>query len=151
MENVTICRATAAMVDDIAALEPLCFTDPWSHAGIENAVTSPLGCWYCAYLGKKLLGAFGAQVIAPEAEILTVGTHPDYRHRGVARALLDAFFTENPNVDTVFLEVRRSNIAAQKLYAGYGFTAYGVRPSYYEHPVEDAILMSWTRPGEELC
>lgn len=151
MENLTICRAGIGMVDDIARLEPLCFSDPWSRAGIESAVTSPIGRWYCAYLGKKLLGALGVQVIAPEAEIITVGTHPDYRHRGIAHAMLDAFFAEAADVDTIFLEVRRSNAAAQSLYAAYGFTAYGVRASYYEHPVEDAILMSWTRPGEELC
>lgn len=39
------------------------------------------------------------------------------------------------------LEVRISNIAAQKLYTKYGFRPEGFRKNYYQDTKEDAIIM----------
>jgi ribosomal-protein-alanine N-acetyltransferase len=39
------------------------------------------------------------------------------------------------------LEVRRSNMAAQRLYAKGGFSEHSVRKNYYTQPVEDAIVL----------
>ncbi|MCD0152611.1 GNAT family N-acetyltransferase, partial [Streptococcus agalactiae] len=41
----------------------------------------------------------------------------------------------------VFLEVRYSNIVAQKLYERCGFVVLGKRKNYYHDPIEDAIVM----------
>ena len=43
------------------------------------------------------------------------------------------------------LEVRRSNVAAQRLYAGLGFSTRGVRRLYYTNPEEDALIL-WRGP-----
>ena len=40
------------------------------------------------------------------------------------------------------LEVRRSNVAAQRLYAAAGFQVTGVRRDYYTQPAEDALVLS---------
>ncbi len=151
MGKITILPAAPAMLDGMAALERLCFSDPWSRESLAGALQSPCGLWLCAYQGACLAGSLGAQVLFPEAEILSVGVHPDFRRRGIARMLLSAFFARAAQVERVYLEVRRSNTPAQALYAAFGFVACGVRRSYYEHPVEDAVLMSWTRPKEEIC
>jgi ribosomal-protein-alanine N-acetyltransferase len=42
----------------------------------------------------------------------------------------------------VYLEVRRSNLAAQELYTKFGFETTGVRPRYYSNNHEDAIMMT---------
>jgi ribosomal-protein-alanine N-acetyltransferase len=42
--------------------------------------------------------------------------------------------------ETVQLEVRASNLAAQGLYESFGFTRAGIRARYYSNPREDAIL-----------
>ena len=47
----------------------------------------------------------------------------------------------NDSETTLFLEVRASNVIAQKLYQNLGFKAYHTRKNYYQDPVEDAILM----------
>ena len=39
------------------------------------------------------------------------------------------------------LEVRASNVAAQRLYASFGFAAAGVRRDYYRDPREDGVVM----------
>jgi ribosomal-protein-alanine N-acetyltransferase len=40
------------------------------------------------------------------------------------------------------LEVRRSNLAAQKLYESMGFAVTGIRKGYYSDDGEDAFLMA---------
>lgn len=151
MEMFVVLPAAPDMLAQMAQLEQLCFSDPWSEESLSCALQSPCGLWLCAYSGGCLAGTLGAQVLEPEAEILSVGVHPDFRRRGIARMLLMQFFTRCAGVEHVYLEVRRSNLAAQALYAAFGFSPCGIRKSYYEHPAEDAILMSWTRPEEEPC
>jgi ribosomal-protein-alanine N-acetyltransferase len=41
-----------------------------------------------------------------------------------------------------FLEVRRGNIAAWKMYRKFGFEEIGVRQKYYSDNGEDAIMMN---------
>jgi ribosomal-protein-alanine N-acetyltransferase len=40
------------------------------------------------------------------------------------------------------LEVRQSNLAAQRLYQKFGFLAVGERQGYYQDTKEDAVLMT---------
>jgi ribosomal-protein-alanine N-acetyltransferase len=39
------------------------------------------------------------------------------------------------------LEVRRSNLAARRLYERFGFELMGLRPRYYARPDEDALVL----------
>lgn len=73
-----------------------------------------------------------------EREILNLAVDPAYRRLGIARSLLkDALQTPA----LYFLEVRESNVAAQKLYESLGFVEAGRRPHYYRLPDETAIVM----------
>ena len=61
------------------------------------------------------------------------------RQRLLGRGLLAAYAL---GARTAFLEVRRCNLAAQAMYAAFGFDSVGVRPRYYQDNHEDAILMT---------
>ncbi len=78
-----------------------------------------------------------------EWELLNVAVSPHFRRRGVASLLMDKLFIVQP--DTVFLEVRESNLAAQVLYKKYGFLPVGVRRNYYQDPTENAIVMRFQK------
>ena len=68
---------------------------------------------------------------------------PEFRRRGVARALLRAglkYFRKR-RVEEVFLEVRESNHSAQSLYLSSGFRPVGQRAAYYRNPKEDALVL----------
>jgi len=67
------------------------------------------------------------------------------RRRGAARALLDDLLTHARalNVDSITLEVRVSNFAAQGLYRCHGFRMVGLRRRYYRDTGEDALVMEW--------
>lgn len=86
------------------------------------------------------------------ADLLTIATVPAARRRGLARAMLTELVevARGHGCRAVLLEVRASNEAAQRLYAGHGFRALGVRRRYYVAPVEDAVVMRLDlrgRPG----
>lgn len=74
-----------------------------------------------------------------EYEILNVAVDPRFRRRGLAQTLIRNHQNKFPG--TCFLEVRQSNHAARKLYLSLGFEEAGVRPGYYDHPPEAAIVM----------
>ncbi|MEL7543979.1 MAG: GNAT family N-acetyltransferase, partial [Pseudomonadota bacterium] len=80
-------------------------------------------------------GLLDARRIGEEIEILDVLTHPDYRRRGVARALFSALHNCAANahgpITRIILEVREDNEAARALYAAFGYVPFGRRKNYY--------------------
>ena len=52
-----------------------------------------------------------------------------------------AFAKEN-GFEQLNLEVRSDNARAIRLYEKYGFQRAGLRPGYYQHPKEDAVIMT---------
>ena len=73
-----------------------------------------------------------------ELEIKNIAIHPDFQGQGLASFLLTEVSTFS---GTLFLEVRKSNLAAQKCYEKFGFKIYHTRKNYYDKPLEDALLM----------
>jgi ribosomal-protein-alanine N-acetyltransferase len=82
------------------------------------------------------------QLVVDELHIHTLVVHPGVRRGGLGRRLLRTVLheAESVGVTSSTLEVRRSNIAAQRLYEGAGFARSGVRPGYYPAPLEDALV-----------
>lgn len=75
-----------------------------------------------------------------EAEILNLAIALPSRRKGLARGLLLAVLPDFPG--RVFLEVRRSNRPARRLYELFGFRITGERPAYYSEPLEAAVVMT---------
>ena len=85
-------------------------------------------------------------VIGDELHINTIAVDPARRRRGLGRALMEAVLAQvaEEEVTRATLEVRRSNLAAQRLYERLGFAVAGQRRNYYSHPEEDALIL-WRR------
>jgi ribosomal-protein-alanine N-acetyltransferase len=79
-----------------------------------------------------------------EAELYQIAVDETARRRGVADLLIkDALeFAEKNNLISIYLEVRKSNTPAIRLYKKHGFTVAGHRRKYYSYPTEDAVVMS---------
>lgn len=80
---------------------------------------------------------------ADALDIIAIGTAPESRRRGLARALLMALlqFARAHQVSRVLLEVRTSNVAAINLYQSFGFIVGRTRTHYYSNPTEDGVEM----------
>ena len=68
---------------------------------------------------------------------------PSARRLGVGRRLIDAFFerVRARGGETVYLEVRESNLPARTLYGSVGFETVGIRRNYYHRPDENAVIL----------
>ena len=131
-------------VPQIAKLEKECFSTPWSEASLEQALFDPQASFIVAEAEDGfILGYAGLHVILDEGYIDNIAVDADARRHGVASALLDVYCRFGAEkLAFLTLEVRPSNEAAVKLYEKYGFQEAGRRKDYYEHPKEDALIMT---------
>ena len=143
-------RAAARDVSGIAAIEEICFSDPWCERDILGYVSTEGGMCFVALREGRVIAYILGRLIAPEAEIYRIAVLPEERRRGVGYRLLDlAMKTERGRgLETVFLEVRSENTAAINLYTAYGFERAGIRKKYYKDPVDDAIIMLKAHPDD---
>ena len=78
-----------------------------------------------------------------QAHINNLAVRPELRGRGLGTHLLESVLDEAARLGATHatLEVRRSNVAGQRLYERAGFELAGVRKNYYTKPVEDALIL----------
>lgn len=133
-------------VSDVAAiaeLEKRCFSDPWSADSIASELVNPLSYWLVAEVDGQVAGYVGSQSVLDAADMMNIAVSPEYRRRGVAKALVNeliAYLSQN-DVIALLLEVRVSNQPAITLYEKMGFQQVGRRPNYYRNPREDALIL----------
>ena len=140
---MTFTEMKAEHVPQVAALEKLCFADPWSEMSIASELRSIWSYWVVAVCEEQVVGYIGSQSSYDETDIMNVAVHPDWRRRGIAESLIDCLIQElkNRGSRALMLEVRDSNEAAKALYEKLGFRQVGLRKNYYRNPKEDALIL----------
>ena len=136
-------KMNATHVPQIAELEKLCFSDPWSEKSIETELSCRLSVWLVALEGEQVVGYVGSQTVIDESDMMNIAVHPDFRRRGIAEALvaeLEAALRQRGS-RALTLEVRDSNASAIALYEKLGFAQVGLRKNYYRNPKEDARIL----------
>ncbi len=130
-------------VPQIAALEALCFHDPWPEAAIASELENPLSLWLVALEGDTVAGYVGSQTVLDGSDMMNIAVHPDFRRRGIAGALVNALvpLLYQRGSRSLALEVRASNEPAIALYEKLGFSQAGRRKNYYRNPKEDALIL----------
>lgn len=141
----------------LAALHALAFADPapsgpaWDQAAFAGLLAMPgIEGWIQTEGGRPRALALWRMVL-DEAELLTIGTDPAARGRGLGRALLTHGLQSlmARGVAKIFLEVAVTNTAAIALYASAGFANAGRRRGYYQHAGRsiDALVMMLEPPA----
>lgn len=144
--NIVIRDLVAADVEAVSKIEEETFSMPWSAEDFLEMVEADYAYYYVAEADGKIAGCCGIRNIAGEGEITNVVVAEKYRGQGIGRALMEYMLIEAPlhGIGDCTLEVRVSNAPAISLYESLGFKGEGVRPRFYEKPVEDALIM-WKR------
>jgi ribosomal-protein-alanine N-acetyltransferase len=134
---------------DAVAVAILASTAPqiaqWSADDYAQLLSIGYTAWVAATPeAAQLLGFIVLRVIPPEAEILNLAVDPAFRETGIGGDLLKAALEDlaQRQAQRLYLEVRPSNTPAISFYQKHLFTLAGVRPNYYQHPPEAALLMS---------
>lgn len=130
-------------VPQLAALEKLCFSSPWSERSIASELDNPLSYWLVAISGERVVGYVGSQSVMGEADMMNLAVLSDMRRVGIAQGLVERLIKalKERHVHSLTLEVRASNEPAKALYAKLGFATVGRRPRYYQNPKEDALIL----------
>lgn len=130
-------------VAQIADLEALCFSAPWSESSVSSELMNPLSLWIVALDGQVVAGYVGSQSVLGEADMMNLAVRPEYRRQGVGEQLVESLIDRlrDSGVHSLTLEVRTSNDPALALYKKLGFIQVGCRPRYYANPKEDALIL----------
>lgn len=142
MNEAYIRNLTEKDLDAVAALESLCFAEPWSASSLR-LLLGEAAVGYVCLQNDIILGYGGMLYALDEGQITNIAVHPNARRGGHGRAILTALIADaiQKGLEQIALEVRRSNEAAIALYQGAGFFEAGIRKGFYKHPTEDALVM----------
>jgi ribosomal-protein-alanine N-acetyltransferase len=131
-------------LDCIMEIEPQIYSHPWSRGNFADSLHAGYSCWVYEAEGQ-FIGYAVMMSILDEAHLLNISIARDFQGCGMGRAFLIHLVNvaRGHGAQTMFLEVRPSNLAARSLYDSMGFNEFSVRKGYYpaKHGREDAILM----------
>lgn len=170
--SYTVRRMREEDIPQVVEIEKIAFSRPWTKSIFKAALLLPYAAYYVAVeessgedtgedtgdnigdktgdnIPDKIVGMCGVKKIFEEGDISNVAVHPAYRGRGISRKMLEILMSEAraDGVQAFTLEVRAGNEVAVNLYQSLGFRTEGVRPRFYDDPVEDGLIM-WQRPEE---
>jgi len=131
----------ALVKDDVEQIMDLSLgpADPiWSKQALEDVLKGILDGAYRASVGVdeatgQVIAYAVASYIFDQADVQNISVDHSFRGRGLGRQLLQTLTDDlvGQGVETVFLEVRSSNVVAVNLYQSLGFVRIQKRRDYY--------------------
>ena len=133
-------------------LDSISFSLPWTQRSLSYEVSQNAGArtWVAEIEQtevKRVIGMMVLWLVLDEAHIATLAVHPDFRRRGVARAIMITALNKafHEGARSSYLEVRAGNQAALQMYKELGYKVVGNRNRYYPDNKEDALLLTLER------
>jgi ribosomal-protein-alanine N-acetyltransferase len=131
-------------LNTVGAMENTSFGSPWRVSAFARAMSDSNQWFVVAEMDHQLVGYAGFWPEHGRAHIAKLAVRTDYRRRGIGSALLQEMINQIRHIgcDEAFLEVRRSNSAAQEMYRRFGFHFERVQPNAYPNDGEDAFILA---------
>lgn len=144
MKNISIKKADISHLEQIEEIEKTLEHRNLSYDSIKKDLENTNTYYLIAVEEKenKVVGYIGCELLVDHADIIAVATHKDYLKKGIASTLLktlEKHLQEN-QIESIFLEVRTSNIPAINLYTKLNYNKISTRARYYDN-LEDANIM----------
>lgn len=138
-------KMTSEDVSEILNIEKKIYTHPWTEGIFNDCIRVGYNCW--VYIESEKIVAYGlVSIAANEAHILNLCVAPVSQGQGLGKLMLYKLIqlAEERLSDSIFLEVRESNLVALNLYEQEGFNRIGLRKNYYpaEDGKEDALVFA---------
>ncbi len=146
MKEIQIRAMEREDVDAVSRLEEETFSMPWSREAFLEMITKEDAAYYVAESDGEIVGGCGVLMAAGEGNITNVAVAEKMRNQGIGTKMVRYLMEKGTQsgLSAYTLEVRVSNAAAIHVYEKLGFCSEGIRPNFYEKPVEDAMIM-WKR------
>ena len=132
-----------ADLDEVMAIERTAYRFPWSSGFFLQELRVACARSILAEIDGQVVGYVLFWVLPGALDVHNVAVHSEYRRAGIASILMQQVVAEarRQSINRVTLEVRVSNMPAQRLYASIGFVHTGLRKGYYSDNGEDALTM----------
>lgn len=149
MSDFAIREMTEDDIVRVSEIEEECFSMPWKPDDFRAMIREDNMTYVVACIDDEIIGGAGLRCIVGDGEITNVAITKSYRGNGYSKPMLEQLILLGKEIgcEAFTLEVRVSNEPAIRLYKSLGFEEAGVRPGFYEHPREDALIM-WKRDTE---
>ena len=140
-KRISIETASIDYFYDIQRLEQGFEEDRYSDTLIINALNDNNAINLVIKINNLVVGYLTASNIIDEAELLKIIVDSNFRRQGYAEQLLNELLRILRSKDThrIFLEVRKDNIPAKRLYEKMGFIKLNERKEYYNDGVDAEI------------
>ncbi len=144
MNKYTLVPMNENHIPELANLEKICFSQPWSEKSLREELDNRTAHFIVAEFNGVVVGYIGVFVVYESCDISNIAVLPEYRRRGIGRLLLEGACdaARNGGAESISLEVRPSNRGAIALYRSVGFEEVGLRKNFYRNPTEDGLILS---------
>lgn len=141
--SVAVRRMVDSDLTAVMAIEKAAFSSPWTLATFAGLLRRENTRLWVVEVAGRVVGYAAVWIVADQAELGDIAVEHAYRGHGIGTTLLKTVLDEmaTSGVRELFLEVRVSNEAAQRLYTRHGFEEVGRRRDYYTAPKEDALVL----------
>jgi len=144
MDNVVIREMELADVDQVVEVEKASFATTWTiDVFYQEIADNEYAHYYVMEADGKIIGYVGTWVVFEDAQITNIAIKPEYRGKKLGQKLFQFTIQQviKLGATRLSLEVRETNIIAQRLYRKFGLVPAGIRKNYYTDDNEDAIVM----------
>lgn len=144
LENLKIRPMLNRDILNVVEIDRKSYSQPWGVNEFFREINyNKFGRYFVAEVDNKIVGYIGSWFLGDLIHITTVAVDPQYRRKGIGEMLLNFIIEmgKKEKVKKVVLEVRVSNIIAQKLYEKLGFKIEKIKKEYYPDNKEDAYYM----------
>ena len=135
---------THADLPSVLSIEQQNYDFPWEEDIFTDCFKAGYDCYVCEY-DNKVLGYCLLSMAVGEAHILNISVDQNEQGQGIGRRMLEHLIdSARGKAETIFLEVRPTNVGAIALYQNIGFNEIGIRKAYYPalNGREDAIMLA---------
>jgi ribosomal-protein-alanine N-acetyltransferase len=148
MADPAFLRLDITRVPELHAIELRGYPFPWSQKIMQDSFKAGTACWGLVDQDDAVLAYAFLQIAVGEAQLLNLCVDRAQQRSGLGRRMMGLLMeTARAEFCTIFLlEVRRSNVAARRLYESLAFKTLGVRKGYYPNgpgATEDALVMGY--------
>ncbi|SHG15013.1 [SSU ribosomal protein S18P]-alanine acetyltransferase [Ornithinibacillus halophilus] len=144
MANLKIRKMKLRDIEGVLKVERMSFSTPWTKdIFIQEVERNQHAHYYVMEINDSIVGYVGSWVVMDDAQITNIAIMPDLRGNKLGEKLFRFTMQQlvTLGVKRLSLEVRASNLPAQKLYKKFGMVPGGIRKNYYQDDNEDAIVM----------
>jgi [ribosomal protein S18]-alanine N-acetyltransferase len=146
-EGIRIRKAVASDIEAVSRIENGQFPNPWKKKYFIDELTHDIANFYVAedVVTRDVAGYIIFWIVEDMLELHKIAVSGEYKGKGIGKELFGFMMdtAKERKIAEVFLEVRKTNTVAIKLYESFGFVRIDVRKDYYKEPLEDALVFKF--------